>query len=468
MEPTTHPFNREEVMAYLDGELAPERASAAAAHLEQCAECRALVASLRSLSAQLPQWQVEPLPATVEQRVLQAAEKHGAQVISTKIDSPAPARRGVRWLIWGSALGVAALLLIAINLPVLHRSRESVELAGKYAASGSTDSAPVVAPAPSSLPKTTRPSFPKTTPPSVPPRPAPQPPAVTAGISRDEIAASRSAEMDRSFVSAGANAVESKKALANQPSRAEARATQATQAGQEPMIIRRATLAILTKEFDAARAALENLVKAHQGYFGQLDVAAPASQGRALSATVRVPAAQLDSVLIELRKLGKVQQENQTADDVTRQYVDLVARLSNARETEKRLVEILRERTGRVSDVLEVEQQIAATRQQIEQMEAERKNMDSEVRYASVDLSITEEYKQSLETQPAPSLGTRLNNATVDGLRAAAELMIGLVLWLLGTVPTLAVLGAMLAWPVLLVVRRFRRWLAPTGVVTAQ
>jgi chromosome segregation ATPase len=161
-------------------------------------------------------------------------------------------------------------------------------------------------------------------------------------------------------------------------------------------------------------------------------------------------------VLVELRKLGQVQQENQSADDITRQYVDLTARLANARETEKRLVEILRERTGKVTDVLQVEREIARTRQEIEQMDAERKTLESQVAYAAVDLRITEEYKQSLET-PTPSLGTRINNAAVDGLRDAADLVVGLGLWVLSTGPTLVVWGGLLFWPVLKLVRWVRR-----------
>ena len=38
----THDVEREDVMAYLDGELAPARAAAVAVHLDGCAECRAL------------------------------------------------------------------------------------------------------------------------------------------------------------------------------------------------------------------------------------------------------------------------------------------------------------------------------------------------------------------------------------------------------------------------------------------
>ncbi len=413
MDSTTHPFDREEVMAYLDGELAPERAAAAAAHLEQCAECRALAADLRAVSRQMPEWQVEAIPASMQERVLLATGRQkSAEAPVVREERPARSGRRVRWLIWGAAFSAAMLFLFMLRISTPHYKMVQKEtgLAGPAASASpsiQTESRALNAPVPG------------------------PPPMV--------------ALKDQASQAAGGAAVAKKAAAAE------------AQAGESgPMIVRRASLAVLTKEFDAARSALENLVKAHQGYFGELNVATPASAGRSLTATVRVPAVQLDAVLVELRKLGRVENENQSADDVTRQFADLTARLANARETEKRLVEILRERTGKVSDVLQVEQQISRTRQQIEQMDAERKTRENQVRYASVDLRITEEYKQSLET-PAPSLGTRINNAAVEGFRDAAELMLGLLLWLLSAGPTLVVVGALAAWPAWWLVRRVRR-----------
>ncbi|HUJ40319.1 MAG TPA: DUF4349 domain-containing protein [Candidatus Acidoferrales bacterium] len=415
MEPTTHAFNREEVMAYLDGELAPERATAVAAHLELCGECRELAASLRSLSRQMTDWQVGAIPATVEQNVMRAARlERDAKAPAPKEESPARSRVGVRWLAWSGALLTMALVLFVFGIPSLYRSRTGSD-AERQRATG------LSAPAPA---------------------PAANTPALEDKRRLDQMARSYA---QRDMKTPAADEMSLRKDQAAGAAAAKA-APAAKQKETGPMIVRRAALALLTKEFDAARASLENLVKAHQGYFGQLNVTAPNNAGRELVATVRVPAGQLDAVLVELRKLGRVEQENQSADDVTRQYVDLTARLANAREEEKRLVDILRERTGRVSDVLEVEQQIASTRQQIEEMDAERKTLDNQVQYASVDLRIKEEYKQSLDT-PAPSVGTRINNAAVEGFRDAADLVIGLVLWLLGAIPTLLVLVALLGWP---------------------
>ena len=466
MDRTTHAFTPEEVMAYLDGELSPERATEAAAHLEHCGECRAVAAELRGVSRQLSGWQVESAPDSLVESAVRGAAAP-APFPSTKGDNAAKGgeKKETRWLLprglvwWGSAFAVAALLLFAVGIPTLHRSSELAREAQRNAEKMAAKTGPAPIDQISALP----PAGPE-------PRPA-NGRATMGPIKKNRDAkagyagSSAAAQESRTTNETAATALMMKDREA-QAARADRNAIapqagslgklSASPASSGPMIIRNASLGLLTKEFDSARAAMENLMRTHQGYFGELNVAAPPNAGRSLTATLRVPAAQLDPVLVELRKLGKVEQENQSADDVTGQYVDLKARLANAQETEKRLGEILRERTGKVADVLDVEREISGVRQQIEQMEAQRKNMENQVQYASVDLRITEEYKQSLET-PAPSLGTRIHNAAVDGFLGAADLVIGFLLFMLNAGPTLLLLAAMFAWPVWLGARWLRR-----------
>jgi Domain of unknown function (DUF4349) len=75
-----------------------------------------------------------------------------------------------------------------------------------------------------------------------------------------------------------------------------------------------------------------------------------------------------------------------------------VARLKNSRETELRLQTILTQRTGKIGDVLEVEREIARVRGEIEQLEAEQKSLEHRVEFATVDLSLTEEYQVPVES----------------------------------------------------------------------
>lgn len=223
-----------------------------------------------------------------------------------------------------------------------------------------------------------------------------------------------------------------------------------------PMIIRTAQLSLITKEFDNARAQLEAILKRHRGYVGELKANDATGSGRTLTAALRVPADQLDATLAEVKALGRVESESQSGQDVTSQYVDLQARLANARNTEQRLTDLLRNRTGKLSDVLEVEQELDRVRGQIEQMEAERKTMATQVSFATLSATITEDYKAQLQVVP-PSTSTRLRNAAVEGYRSVVDGVLSLVLFLLATGPSLLFWLAILFFPARMVWKKVRR-----------
>ncbi len=401
MTRSTHPFEPEEVMAYLDGELSPQLAAAAAAHLEQCAECRALAAEMRGVSKQMLAWQVEPSSERLAEGVLaaaRAAEKKPDGTKAKPVITLKPSRRGFRILMYGLTAFAMLLLLFAISVPNLLRSRMAAPTQGYHAIS------------------------------------APSSSEYSADARKDLARGAVGGMNDRVAAASESVAVEE---IAG------------------PMIVRTASLAVVVKDFDAGREALDNLLRAHHGYAGQLTVTTPQNAGRTLTATLQVPSDQIDAVLAELKKLGRVEQESQAAEEVTRQYVDLTARLKNARETEQRLIEVLRERTGKVKDVLEVEQEIARVRGEIERMDAERKNLERQVRYASLQLKLSEEYKAALEP-PQPSVGTRLGNAMVEGFRDAMESAISFVIFLLSVGPWLALWTLVFFWPARLAYRRVR------------
>jgi hypothetical protein len=186
-----------------------------------------------------------------------------------------------------------------------------------------------------------------------------------------------------------------------------------------------------------------------------MNVSEPSGQARTLSATLRVPAERLDAALAELKKLGRVEQESQSGEEVTQQYVDLVARLSNSRNTEQRLIEIMRQRTGRVADILAVEQEIARVREEIERMEAQRKTLENRVGFATVQLSLNEEHRSSLEVAP-PSALTRLWNDLVAGIRGVANNALSLATLLLRYGPSLLFWTLLLLQPARLILRRLR------------
>jgi hypothetical protein len=180
---------------------------------------------------------------------------------------------------------------------------------------------------------------------------------------------------------------------------------------------------------------------------------------RTLQASLRIPASQLVAALTELKALGRVEAETHNGEEVTQQHVDLVARLKNSRDTEQRLQAILLQRTGKISDVLSVEQEIARVRGEIEQMEAEQQTLEHRVNFATIDLKLAEEYKAQLNS-PALPVASQVRNASVNGFRNAFESLLALILFFAEAAPTLLLWLTFLSVPAWFFWRRYRRSLA--------
>ncbi len=157
-------------------------------------------------------------------------------------------------------------------------------------------------------------------------------------------------------------------------------------------------------------------------------------------------APKLPLAVADLKTLGRVENESQSGEEVTSQHTDLVARLKNSRETEQRFRTILEQRSGNAVEILQVEQGIARVRGDIERMEAEQKALEHRIDFATVELQLSEEYKDQLQVVP-PSTSTRLRNAAIEGYRNVANGVVSLVLFLLSTGPSLLLWGAVLFFP---------------------
>jgi hypothetical protein len=222
------------------------------------------------------------------------------------------------------------------------------------------------------------------------------------------------------------------------------------------MIARTVSLTITVKDFATARAALDAILARHHGYSAQLTVSTPENSPRAFQASLRIPAPELAPALTELRALGRVQNESQSGEEVTQQHTDLVARLKNYRESEERLQSILRQRTGKVEEVLQVEEEIERVRGEIESMEADQKALEHRVDFASVDLQLNEEFKAQFSA-PDTSASTRMHNAFIAGMSNVSDTLLGTVLFFEEYGPVLLIWLAIFGLPALIVLRRYRK-----------
>ncbi len=405
MTADTHPIEKEQVMAYLDGELAPEQAARVAMHLEQCSECRELAADLRGISSRLLAWSVEPASKRLEDAVLAELSKPGQRKASARPERNFPSGFAWKNLLrsrWAWAGAGAAVLVVGLI---------AFSLQPKYQA-------------------------------SVPGR----------WRSQNAIVALRDFEMTDQLSK-------------EEPGRGGGARGGENQSLFGPMIARTASLKVSVKDFSAARASMDRITTAHQGYVSSLSLSTEKGAPQSLGAKLAIPAAQCDAALADLRALGRVEQEQQSSEEVSSQVVDLDARLKNARETEAQLTEILRARTGKIGDVLEVEKEMARVRGEIETMEAEQKQLRNRVAFASIDLNLTEEYQAQLSDAPSAA-GRRIRNALVDGYHDAASGLLAVFVFLLSIGPSILLWALILLWPARWAWRRWRNSRSPSTVTT--
>ncbi|HME11515.1 MAG TPA: DUF4349 domain-containing protein [Candidatus Acidoferrum sp.] len=225
------------------------------------------------------------------------------------------------------------------------------------------------------------------------------------------------------------------------------------------MIARTAQLQVVVAKFDVARSAVESILTRHHGYAAALNVGDADNTARTLNASLRIPSHELPAALGELRTLGHVASESQAGEEVTAEHADLVARLKSSRETEARLQDILRTRTGKVSDVLEVEQEIARVRGEIEQMESDLKSLNHRVDFATITLSLSEEYKAKV-SDSTPGIATRFHNAAVAGFKNVTDSAVDLALWFAEFLPPLVFWLVILVAPIAIFWRLRRRAIA--------
>jgi hypothetical protein len=155
-------------------------------------------------------------------------------------------------------------------------------------------------------------------------------------------------------------------------------------------LIRNATVELEIVSFDDAVQKITALVNEEHGYVATTDSEKQANGKLRGQVVVKVVPENLERFLQKIRSLGELKNQTLGTEDVTKAYFDTDARVKNARVMEQRLVEMLKTKTGKVSDLLEVEKELGRVREDIEKMQGELKYWDSQVQFATVTISLAE------------------------------------------------------------------------------
>ena len=214
------------------------------------------------------------------------------------------------------------------------------------------------------------------------------------------------------------------------------------------MIIRTGQAYIEVDSLELGVAQVQRLARTVGGYIANSSIQSGEGQQRSATLEIKVAASRYDQALNGLAGIGRLLSSTTNAQDVGEEFVDVTARVANARRLEERLVTLLATRTGKLDDVLAVERELARVREEVERYDGRLRFLRSKVAVSTLTVTVAER---------GPVVGQPGSNVLVEAFKNAWRNFVTVIaggIELLGGLLPLLVLAVLvvLGW------RRWRRW----------
>lgn len=235
-----------------------------------------------------------------------------------------------------------------------------------------------------------------------------------------------------------------------QASLTSAQNSQASVTVTERKLIRNADVILESSNPAESQRKVSSIAEAHGGFVvasesRRVNEEGQLKQEMSVTITIRVPAAQFDAVINEIRGAGsRVAQDKVTAQDVTEEYIDLEARIRAKQALETQFMEIMKQ-ARTVQDALEVQRQLSDVRAEIEKLEGRRRFLENQTSLSTINVTIQP------PSQIVSSTGFfySVKRAFGDGLDVAAFITLGLIRLFVALLPVLI----FIVLPIFLLVR---------------
>lgn len=208
-------------------------------------------------------------------------------------------------------------------------------------------------------------------------------------------------------------------------------------------IITTVSITMQTKEFMDTTDKLNNLIQKHKGYIEQSNISynnyINNTRLKYSNYSIRIPRANLELFISELKEIGNVISENKNKQDITKQYRDTESRLRVLETKEERILALL-ERAEKMEDIIALENQLSDIIYDKENLTANIMDMDDKVDYSTVHFQLEEVAKLTSGDSIRTSFIERIKNAFSDSMYFFANSFQSLIISLIYFLPYLLII----------------------------
>lgn len=157
----------------------------------------------------------------------------------------------------------------------------------------------------------------------------------------------------------------------------------------ERKVIRQGDITFETRDADRTRADIRRAV-GHMGGFLSGDNAYASGDQIEYRLDVRIPAERFDSLLLLIsEKAGRIESRNISSQDVTSEFIDVLARIRTKKELEQRYLQLLA-KASTVEEILSIERELGTLRSDIESIEGRMKYLSDQVAMSTLTVTFHE------------------------------------------------------------------------------
>lgn len=188
-------------------------------------------------------------------------------------------------------------------------------------------------------------------------------------------------------------------------------------------IIKDARLRFETKNTTQTFNDIVRLVKEHDGFI-QNDQIIRSYDTESRFLDIRVPANKFESLIDSIgKKVDYFDNKSIKSKDVTEEFIDIEARLGAKQTLEKRYLELLSSAKN-VSEILEIEKELAIIRADIEAAQGRLKYLQNKVSMSTIYLEF---YKTKVTSVTSKSYGSKIVDAFVSGFNGLSIFFLGIL-----------------------------------------
>lgn len=182
-------------------------------------------------------------------------------------------------------------------------------------------------------------------------------------------------------------------------------------------IIYTAHLDLLVTDVAESAKKVDELVRQFHALVAQSEIKSDRGAPRAADWRVRVPVDRFDAFIGEVARLGEPTKNKTESDDITDNFFDFQVRIANKKVQVERLQKIIKEQTGKISDILEAERELGRVTTDLEELEGTLKLWENQTSLATVNITLLERSRYvPPETPTFAANVSRTFKGSLDGL----------------------------------------------------